>query len=203
MDNQALAAVCRKGSLCGRGGHGGPGRRRQARHGSGADGKGENEILGDGGRVWPQTRHHEQILDRIAKGGILCASITRREREEGDGGSYSYYEATDVPAALLNAFFVATRRAKGSQIRGAPTRPCGIDGAGRGGPDPKGSSRTRAEPRMEGEDKAHCCHALHRDASLEGAIKGACGTARALPRMPGAGRRPRRTLSWAGAAACA
>ena len=39
------------------------------------------------------------------------------KREGGDGGSYSYYEATDVPAALLNAFFVATRRAEGGQGR--------------------------------------------------------------------------------------
>lgn len=34
------------------------------------------------------------------------------EKRGGDGGSYSYYEATDVPAALLDAFFVATSKAK-------------------------------------------------------------------------------------------
>ena len=38
--------------------------------------------------------------------------LVRNYYEKGDGGSYSYYEATGVPAALLDAFFVATSNAK-------------------------------------------------------------------------------------------
>ena len=34
-----------------------------------------------------------------------------------NGGSYPYYEATDVPAALLDVFFVATGNAKEGQGR--------------------------------------------------------------------------------------
>ena len=34
------------------------------------------------------------------------------EKRGGDGGSYSYYEATGVPAALLDAFFVAMSKVK-------------------------------------------------------------------------------------------
>ena len=61
--------------------------------------------------------------------------LVRNYYEKVDGGQFSYYETTGLPEALLDAFFVATRKTDEGEER--PTRPCGIDAAGRGGPDSK------------------------------------------------------------------
>ena len=112
MDNQALAAYAEKVPFVVK---------------AGIEGLADDNRLGmavalmEGGRMTfsemeakfgldPDTlRRYLIALQR----GILCATIARI----GSTEDYSYYEATDVPAALLDAFFIATGNAKGGQGR--------------------------------------------------------------------------------------